>query len=120
MFDWLSASLVIAALSVSYTIIRNLTLDGRAVREKKEKALADIKAHGEKCRTDFDAYKEVSSQQLALMMDVVRKSTDMHVAVATLLTSQKHIESTLSKAEASIAAVQSALNALTEKVYERT
>ena len=111
--------MVVSALGVSYTIVRNLHTDGRTEREKKEKAFGDVKAAGELCRKDFDAYKELTNQQLALMMEVVRKSTDMHVAVATLLTSQKHIEAQLNEAKASILAVQTALTKLSEKVYER-
>ena len=118
-FDWPSASLVLAALSVSYTVVRNLTVDNRAARERKEKAFAEVKAHGEQCRHDFDTYKESTTQQLLLMMDVVKKSTDMHVAVATLLAQHKHFEAQLQEAKNSIQAVQQGLAKLTERLYDR-
>lgn len=117
--DWPSASLVLSALAVSYTIVRNLTVDNRAARERKEKAFADVKAHSEQCRHDFDTYKEITTQQLSMMMDVVKKSTDMHVAVATLLTQQKHFEAELQDAKTSIQAVQQSLARITERFYER-
>jgi hypothetical protein len=118
-FDWLSGSLVVSALGVSYTIVRNLKVDSRAEREKKEKAFAEVKAHGERCRADFDTYKEISTQQITLLMDVVKKSTDMHVAVATLVTTQKHFETQLSEAKKSIHDVQESVADLTRALLKR-
>lgn len=120
MLDWISASLVVSTLSVSYTIVRNLKVDNRAEREKKALAFAEVKAFGEHCRADFDAYKEVTTQQIALMMDVVKKSTDMHVAVASLVTTQKHFETQLSEAKSSIQAVQKSMSDLTKVLLERS
>jgi hypothetical protein len=118
-FDWISGTLVLSALSVTYTIVRNLKVDSRAEREKKEKAFAEVKAHGERCRNDFDAYKEISTQQITLLMDVVKKSTDMHVAVATLVTTQKHFETQLSEAKSSIHAVEASVAGLTRLLLEK-
>jgi hypothetical protein len=118
-FDWISGSLVVSALGVSYTIVRNLTVDSRAAREKKAKEFAEVKTHGERCRADFDAYKEVTTQQIALMMDVVKKSTDMHVAVATLVTTQKHFQSEMAEAKESIRGVQTSVKELTKMLLER-
>lgn len=119
MADWISASLVLSAFGITYTIIRNFKVDSRAEREKKEKALADVKAHGERCRNDFDAYKEITTQQITLLMEVVKKSTEMHMAVATLTTTQKHFDTQLSEAKQSIHNVQESVSGLTRMLLEK-
>jgi hypothetical protein len=119
MADWISASLVMSAFGITYTIVRNFKVDSRAEREKKEKAFADVKAHGERCRVDFDTYKEITTQQITLLMEVVKKSTEMHAAVATLTTTQKHFETQLSEARQSIHEVQSSVSELTRMLLKR-
>lgn len=80
-----------------YTIARNYLQDGKALREKKEKAFAEAVGKISACEARLDQ----AGRELNMLADIVQKYADLNVLVAGLSSNVKALESGLAEVKIS-------------------